>query len=105
MFGIGMPELILIAIIALFVVGPKRLPDLAKTVGKGLSEFRRATEDATETLKETLHAEEIRSKVDDIKESILRDDDNDAMKKTSYAAEGKNEHHTPVPSHKGQSIP
>ena len=37
MFGIGLPELIIIAIIALIVVGPKKLPDLAKTLGKGFS--------------------------------------------------------------------
>ncbi|PIP08748.1 MAG: twin-arginine translocase subunit TatB, partial [Syntrophobacteraceae bacterium CG23_combo_of_CG06-09_8_20_14_all_50_8] len=54
MFGIGMPELIVIAIVALLVVGPKKLPDIAKSLGKGLSEFRKATESATETLKETL---------------------------------------------------
>ncbi|HLE16870.1 MAG TPA: Sec-independent protein translocase protein TatB [Syntrophales bacterium] len=69
MFGIGMPELIVIAVIALLVVGPKRLPDLAKSFGKGLSEFRKATEGATETLKESLHMDEIKQDVD-IKESF-----------------------------------
>ena len=41
MFGIGMQELIIIAIIALLVVGPKKLPDLAKTLGKSFSEFEK----------------------------------------------------------------
>jgi TatA/E family protein of Tat protein translocase len=45
MFGIGMPELILIMGLALIVLGPKKLPELAKTLGKGLAEFRRATEE------------------------------------------------------------
>lgn len=45
MFGIGMPELILILGVALIVLGPKKLPELAKTLGKGLAEFRRATEE------------------------------------------------------------
>jgi Tat protein translocase TatB subunit len=58
MFGIGMQELIIIAIIALIVVGPKKLPDLAKTLGKGFSEFRKATEGVTDDLKQTLQGED-----------------------------------------------
>jgi Tat protein translocase TatB subunit len=58
MFGIGMQELIIIAIIALIVVGPKKLPDLAKTLGKGFSEFRKATDGITDDLKETLQNED-----------------------------------------------
>ena len=73
MFGIGMPELMVILVIALLVVGPKRLPDLAKTVGKGLSEFRKATEGATETLKESLRVDELKQDIEDIKESFLSD--------------------------------
>ena len=43
MFGIGMTELLVIFVIALIVLGPKRLPDLARSLGKGLHEFRRAS--------------------------------------------------------------
>jgi Tat protein translocase TatB subunit len=78
-FGIGMPELMVILVIALLVVGPKRLPDLAKTVGKGLAEFRKATEGATETLKESLHVDEIKQDVEDIKESFLSNKSHDAV--------------------------
>ena len=78
MFGIGMPELLVILVIALLVVGPKKLPDLAKTVGKGLAEFRKATEGATETLKETLRVDELKQDVEDIKESFLSNKSHDA---------------------------
>ena len=45
MFGIGMTEMIVIAVIALVVLGPKRLPELARTLGRTLGEFRRSATD------------------------------------------------------------
>jgi Tat protein translocase TatB subunit len=71
MFGIGMPELLVIAVIALLVVGPKKLPDIAKALGKGLSEFRKVTEEATDTIKETLKTDEIKKDMEEIKDSML----------------------------------
>lgn len=53
MFGIGFPELLLIMALALIVLGPKRLPDLARALGRGLSEFKRASDE----LKQTFDAE------------------------------------------------
>jgi TatA/E family protein of Tat protein translocase len=52
MFGIGMPELVLILGLALIVLGPKKLPELAKALGKGLAEFRRATDDLKEEFRQ-----------------------------------------------------
>jgi sec-independent protein translocase protein TatA len=50
MFGIGIPELLVIMVVALIVLGPQRLPEVAKALGKALAEFRRATGDLSEEL-------------------------------------------------------
>jgi TatA/E family protein of Tat protein translocase len=50
MFGIGLPELIIIMILALIVIGPSKLPDLARALGKGMAEFKKATQEIKEGL-------------------------------------------------------
>jgi len=50
MFGIGPMELVLILVVALLVLGPKRMPELARMLGRGLSEFRRASSDLKQSL-------------------------------------------------------
>lgn len=58
MFGIGMTEIIIILIIALLVIGPEKLPDLARMLGKGLAEFKKTAEDFRNTIHENLEVEE-----------------------------------------------
>lgn len=50
MFNIGMPELLVILSVALIVLGPKRLPDVARALGKAMAEFRKATSGITDEL-------------------------------------------------------
>jgi TatA/E family protein of Tat protein translocase len=50
MFGIGPMELVVILVVALLVLGPKRMPELARTLGRGLNEFRRASNDLRQSL-------------------------------------------------------
>lgn len=52
MFGIGLPELILIMAVALIVVGPEKLPELAKALGKGIVELKKAASSLKDTLNE-----------------------------------------------------
>jgi sec-independent protein translocase protein TatB len=63
MFGIGTSELLVILVVALIVLGPKRLPEVARTLGKGLAELRRATSGLTDELynARTLLEEEVES--------------------------------------------
>ncbi len=71
MFGIGMPELLLILGLALIVLGPKKLPELAKTLGKGLAEFRRATDDLKDEFRKMEHEVEDASAAATLKEDSL----------------------------------
>lgn len=58
MFGIGMPELLVIMVVALVVLGPKRLPELARQLGKAMSEFRRQSNEIVEDFQTQMRLEE-----------------------------------------------
>jgi sec-independent protein translocase protein TatA len=59
MFGsIGMPELIIILVIALIIFGPRKLPELGKSLGRSLNEFKRASTDLQNTLEQEIRLEE-----------------------------------------------
>jgi len=63
MFGLGMPEILLILAIALIVIGPKKLPDLAKTLGRAMGEFKRSAQDFKRSI-------DVETTVKDFKEDI-----------------------------------
>ena len=58
MFGLGLPEIIIIMVVALLVVGPSKLPDLARSLGKAFNEFRRMADEVKETFEEEVVKEE-----------------------------------------------
>jgi sec-independent protein translocase protein TatA len=63
MFGsIGMPELIIILVIALIIFGPRKLPELGKSLGRSLNEFKRASTDLQNTLEQEIRLEEQKEK-------------------------------------------
>ena len=62
MFGsIGMPELIIIMVIALIIFGPRKLPELGRSLGRSLQEFKRASNELKNTLDEEIRIEDERS--------------------------------------------
>ena len=70
MFGIGMPEMLLICAIALIVIGPKKLPDLAKSLGRAFGEFKRATSDLKESLEIDTDLSDVSKPFDEITDDI-----------------------------------
>ncbi len=85
MFGVGIPEIIVILAIALIVIGPDKLPDLAKTLGKALSEFKKVIDGVKESIEEepaeieeNLDPEKSKSSLSE-KEKKLKKDYEDAI--------------------------
>jgi len=70
MFGIGMPEMILILAIALIVIGPKNLPNLAKSLGRAFGEFKRATSELKESLEVNTELKDVKKAFDEMNEDF-----------------------------------
>ena len=59
MFGIGFQEMLIILVVVLIFFGPKRLPDLAKSLGKGIAEFKKASEDVRKGIEDAVKEESV----------------------------------------------
>jgi len=81
MFGsIGLPEMLLIMAIALIIFGPKKLPEVGRSIGKALREFKKSTEEIKDKLEEQINAEEFKN---------IQNDFKDIKKDLSEDGEGK----------------
>ena len=69
MFGIGLPEMIIIAIVALIFIGPDKLPGVLRSIGKGLVELKRATSDVRSTVQEEMQKIEDEIELKEVRES------------------------------------
>ena len=69
MFGIGLPEMIIIAVVALIFIGPDKLPGVLRSIGKGLVELKRATSDVRSTVQEEMHKIEEEIELKEVRES------------------------------------
>ena len=79
MFGsLGFQELIIIFAIALLVFGPKKLPEVGRSLGKALREFRKTSDEIKEKLEEEIQADdfkEIKTEINEFKKDLNKDDD------------------------------
>ena len=69
MFGIGLPEIIIIAVVALIFIGPDKLPGVLRSIGKGLVELKRATSDVRSTVQEEMQKIEEEIELKEVRES------------------------------------
>ena len=69
MFGIGLPEMIIIAVVALIFIGPDKLPGVLRSIGKGLVELKRATSDVRSNVQEEMQKIEEEIELKEVRES------------------------------------
>ena len=72
MFGLGMPEILLILAIALIVIGPKKLPDLAKTLGRAMGEFKRSAQDFKKSIDVESSIKDVDPSIEEIRENLKK---------------------------------
>jgi twin arginine-targeting protein translocase TatB len=72
MFGVGGPELLIICVVALIVIGPKKLPELLRSLGKGMAEFKRVSNDVKSTLDDEVKKAETAARKREVDEEMER---------------------------------
>ncbi len=72
MFGVGGPELLIICVVALIVIGPKKLPELLRSLGKGMAEFKRVSNDVKSTLDDEVKKAETTARKREVDEEMER---------------------------------
>jgi sec-independent protein translocase protein TatA len=73
MGSLGMQEIIIIFIIALIIFGPRKLPELGKTIGKGLAEFKKASNELKQTWEDEVRLDKEKETVNEIIEDVKKD--------------------------------
>ncbi len=72
MFGVGGPELLIICLVALIVVGPKKLPEMLRSLGKGVAEFKRVGNEVKSTLDDEVNRAEAEARKREVDEELAR---------------------------------
>jgi sec-independent protein translocase protein TatA len=80
MFGsIGVPELIVILAIALLIFGPKKLPEVGRSLGKALREFRKTSDEIKEKIEEEIQAEEFKDIKEELNKKVGEDEEGEKV--------------------------
>ncbi|MBC2705201.1 twin-arginine translocase TatA/TatE family subunit [Desulfobacula sp.] len=112
MFGLGMPEILMILAIALIVIGPKKLPELAKTLGRALGEFKRSAQDFKRSIDVETTVKDIKDIADpetDLKEIIkdanIKDETTATSREDSSSQDSQDGHSKEVPDNNTDDTP